>query len=221
MNDCLSLVVPVRDAEGTLVDQIHHLLDLLPDLTSRFEILVVDDGSSDHTVDLARDLARQYPQVKLLRHAVPLGTAAAIRTALKEAGSEMVLVLEQAGPVRAADLRQLWSLRIDSQSASPPPPRMQYPPEGAAPRAAAEESVRCGNLRLVRRSSVSGHAADDAAEWVWDQGIATADDPQACGEGAAASMSSPARTFREHLRRLLAEQGSEEPAAVDGAAQPQ
>lgn len=215
MNDSLSLVVPVRDAEGTLVGQIHHLLELLPDLTSRFEILVVDDGSSDHTVDLARDLAREYPQVKLLRHAVPLGTAAALRTALKAAGGETIVVLEEAGPVRAADLRQLWSLRVDAQSAGPPPPRMNRWPETPQPPGAAG-SVRCGNLRLVCRSSVA-RSAGDVTEWRWDEGLPAAGGLSADGEGASATMSPPAQTFREHLHRLLAELRPDEPEAVDSA----
>jgi hypothetical protein len=216
VNDSLSLVVPVRDAEGTLVDQIHHLLDLLPDLTSRFEILVVDDGSSDHTVDLARDLARQYPQVKLLRHAVPLGTDASIRTALKAAGGETVLVLEEAGPVRAADLRQLWSLRIDAQSAGPPPPRMNRRPE-VSHLGPLDASVRCGNLRLVRRTSALSCTATDAPQWLWNDKPAEGAPP---GEGTDTSMSAPTRTFREHLRRLLAEQAADEPAEVEGTPRP-
>lgn len=219
MNDSLSLVVPVRDAEGTLVDQIHHLLDLLPDLTSRFEILVVDDGSSDHTVDLARDLARQYPQVKLLRHAVPLGTPAAIRTALKAAGGQTILVVEEAGPVRAADLRQLWSLRIDPQSASPPPPRMGRRPE-ALPGGGVDDSVCCGNLRLVRRSTELANVATEATAWRWDEGLSAAEGASGPSEGSDASMSPPARTFREHLRRLLAEQASDEAAEVGSTPRP-
>jgi hypothetical protein len=213
------MVVPVRDAEGTLVDQIHHLLDLLPDLTHRFEILVVDDGSSDHTVDLARDLARQYPQVKLLRHVVPLGMPAAIRTALKAAGGDTVVVLEEAGPVRAADLRQLWSLRIDAEAAGPPPPRMNRRPQGDL-HLGVGESVRCGNLRLLCRP-LTASPATDATEWLWDGELPVADSPHASGEGRSATMSPPARTFRDHLRRLLAEQGADESAACDNAAQPQ
>ena len=80
MNDTLSVILPVRNAEATLAGQIGRLLDTLPDLSPRFEVIVVDDGSSDHTADLAEDLAREYPQIKLARHAKALGIVPAIET---------------------------------------------------------------------------------------------------------------------------------------------
>lgn len=220
MNDSLSMIVPVRDAEGTLVAQIHHLLDLLPDLTCRFEILVVDDGSSDHTVDLARDLAREYPQVKLLRHAVPLGRSAAIRTALNVASGGTILVQEDAGPVRAADLRRLWSLRVDAQSASPPPPRMGRRGEALQPHPSTEEeSLCCGNLRLLRRDP--GLEGPTLAGAGWEHRLPLPDEECDAAGGRTETVASPTRTFREHLRRLLAESPAEEPATLDNVARPQ
>jgi glycosyltransferase involved in cell wall biosynthesis len=113
VNDSLSIIIPVRDAEATLTEQVHHLLDLLPDLTSRFEIVVVDDGSSDHTADVARDLARQYPQLRLICHAEMCGRDAAVRTGLVNSQGETVLVQEDFAFVSPTNLRRLWALRHD------------------------------------------------------------------------------------------------------------
>jgi len=113
VNDSLSIIVPVRDAEATLSEQVHHLLDLLPDLTSRFEIVVVDDGSTDHTLEIARDLTRKYPQLRLLHHPESRGRAAAIKTGLARAQGQTVLVQEDTAALSPTDLRRLWSLRND------------------------------------------------------------------------------------------------------------
>jgi len=113
VNDSLSIIIPVRDAEATLSEQIHHLLDLLPDLTSRFEVVVVDDGSTDHTADVARDLARQYPQLRLICHPEARGRDMAVKTGLAIAGGQTVLVKEDAAAISSSDLRRLWSLRHD------------------------------------------------------------------------------------------------------------
>ena len=113
MNDTLSIIVPVRNAEGTLPSQVQDLLELLPDLTSRFEILVVDDASTDQTAEVGRELARQFPQLRVLRHGEPLGREAAIKTGVARALGQTLLVQESSSALSPTDLRRLWSLRHD------------------------------------------------------------------------------------------------------------
>jgi glycosyltransferase involved in cell wall biosynthesis len=113
VDDSLSIIVPVRDAEATLSEQVGQLLDVLPDLTSRFEIIVVDDGSIDHTVEAARDLERKYPQLRLICHAQSRGIAAAVKSGLQRALGQTVLVKEDRAALSPTDLRRLWSLRSD------------------------------------------------------------------------------------------------------------
>ena len=113
MDDSLSIIVPVRDAQASIWDQVYYLLDLLPDLTSRFEIIVVDDASRDQTAEIAGDLAREYPQVKLLVHSDQRGLAHAAKTGLAAANGQIILVQEDMAAVSANDLRRLWSLRHD------------------------------------------------------------------------------------------------------------
>ncbi len=115
MNDSLSVIVPVRNAEAHLRRQAHQLLELLPDLTDDFEVVIVDDGSTDHTADAARELAREYPQLRLIGHSEPRGREVAIKTGLSVAQGQTVLVQEDFADVSPTDLRRLWSLRHDSK----------------------------------------------------------------------------------------------------------
>ena len=61
----LSIVLPVHNAEKTLAVKVAQLLDILPDLTTSFEILVINDGSTDHTDEVAYEIAREYPHLTL------------------------------------------------------------------------------------------------------------------------------------------------------------
>jgi polyisoprenyl-phosphate glycosyltransferase len=122
VHDSLSIIVPVRNAEATLTQQVEHLLEVLPDLTSRFEIVVVDDGSEDHTVELARDLACEYPQLRLIRHNQQRGMPTAIKTGLQWAQGQTVLVQENPETPSPTDLRRLWSLRHDRPASTTPIP---------------------------------------------------------------------------------------------------
>lgn len=117
MTDSLSILIPVRNAESSLAAQVEHLLDVLPELTPRFEILVIDDGSTDHTPELARELARAYPQLRLIRHTQPRGAEATIQTGLRWAQGQTVLVQEDPAALSATELRRLWSLRREPAAA--------------------------------------------------------------------------------------------------------
>ncbi len=52
----LSLIIPVRNAEQSLAQDVARILDVLPELTKNFEVLIVDQDSTDHTREIAEDL---------------------------------------------------------------------------------------------------------------------------------------------------------------------
>jgi hypothetical protein len=121
VTDSLSVLVPVRNAESSITTQVDNLLEMLPELTSRFEVLVIDDGSTDQTVELIRELALRYPQLRLIRHTQPRGAEATIQTGLQWAQGQTVFVQEDPAALSATDLRRLWSLRERPAATRPRP----------------------------------------------------------------------------------------------------
>src|SRR5438552_17109738 len=78
----LSMVVPLYNEEENLphlFKAIFNVLSADPDFS---ELLLVDDGSSDNTAALARELAFREPRIRLIRHQRNRGLGAAIRTGL-------------------------------------------------------------------------------------------------------------------------------------------
>jgi glycosyltransferase involved in cell wall biosynthesis len=102
----LGIVLPVCNVESDLRRNVHYLLDTVPDMVSRFELMIVDDGSTDSTEEVAQELAREYPQIRVVRHAESLGPDAAVESALPLLESEVVYVHRQNEPFKATDLRK-------------------------------------------------------------------------------------------------------------------
>jgi glycosyltransferase involved in cell wall biosynthesis len=109
----LSVLLPVRNAQKAIASQIAELLDLLPELTERFEILVIDDASTDETAQVARELSIEYPQVRVICHEEPRGLDSAVASGMNHSTAEVVLVQESRRRPNFGELQRLWSLRND------------------------------------------------------------------------------------------------------------
>jgi glycosyltransferase involved in cell wall biosynthesis len=55
-----------------------------------FEILVVDDGSTDRTAEIGRELEQRWPEVKLIRHGRNLGPGSAILTGIRNSTKDVI-----------------------------------------------------------------------------------------------------------------------------------
>jgi cellulose synthase/poly-beta-1,6-N-acetylglucosamine synthase-like glycosyltransferase len=104
----LSVLYPVHNSENLLDQRLHELLEVLPELTSQFEIVVVDDASQDETTEVARELSMCYPQISVYRHRVGLGVEATLRSALGFASGDVLFVRDAACQLNLHELPKLW-----------------------------------------------------------------------------------------------------------------
>ncbi len=85
---CLSVVIPAYNEEATIARVIRRLIALV----NLLEIVVVDDGSRDRTFQIASELGRQYPEVRVLRQARNAGKTAALKAGFAATRGDIVLV---------------------------------------------------------------------------------------------------------------------------------
>jgi len=88
----LTVLLPVYNVESTLTADVTEVLDVASDLTERFELVIIDDGSADATSEVIDELTRFYPQVRSVRHGEHRGRDEAIRTGLEHSTGEMILL---------------------------------------------------------------------------------------------------------------------------------
>jgi cellulose synthase/poly-beta-1,6-N-acetylglucosamine synthase-like glycosyltransferase len=91
----LTVLLPVQDAQATLADTVTEVLEMAADLSDRIELVIIDDGSTDATSEVADELSRRYPQVRSIRHGKPLGRDAALRAGMAKSRGEVVFVRDE------------------------------------------------------------------------------------------------------------------------------
>lgn len=89
----ISVVVPAYNEEENLPVLVHRLMTVLEPYES-YEILIVDDGSSDQTRHVLRQLSRAYPVVRFLSFSRNFGHQMALRAGYDHARGDAVICLD-------------------------------------------------------------------------------------------------------------------------------
>jgi glycosyltransferase involved in cell wall biosynthesis len=102
----LSVVIPCYNEEKTLEECVDDVLSI-QDESLALELIVVDDGSTDGSLQLAEGLASRVAGLVLLRHEENQGKGAALRTGLRAVTGDFVAVQDADREYDPADLKDL------------------------------------------------------------------------------------------------------------------
>ena len=89
--ESLSVVVPAYNEEASLEGLVREILAVLQARFSEFEVVIVNDGSTDATGRIADELAGDRPEVKVAHHETNQGSGMAIRTGIGAAQCDLVM----------------------------------------------------------------------------------------------------------------------------------
>ena len=111
----LSVVIPVlneADNVGPLADEVRAALDG----RLAWEIVFVDDGSTDPTAERVRALSGADPRIRLVRHRARCGQSAAVRTGVGAAAAPWIATLDGDGQNDPADIPALWAVATAAEA---------------------------------------------------------------------------------------------------------
>lgn len=90
VNPCtLSLIVPCYNEELTLTHCVERILNLRSEQL-KLEVIIVDDCSSDKSLEIAHALKREHSEVMVLHHEINQGKGAALRSGFRHASGDFV-----------------------------------------------------------------------------------------------------------------------------------
>jgi dolichol-phosphate mannosyltransferase len=113
-NPTISVVIPsLNEAENIepLVGEIMAVSARIPLL----EIIYVNDGSTDNTVDVLTTLRHRVPQIRVLNHDKKSGQSAAMMTGARAARGDLVVTMDGDGQNDPADIPKLYNAFLNNQ----------------------------------------------------------------------------------------------------------
>ena len=113
----LSVVIPLYNEQenvAPLLKEIHAALQGVD-----YEIVCVDDGSSDETLLRLRNLRGSSQRVRIVRHLQKSGQSTAVRTGALHAHGRWIATLDGDGQNDPADIPRLFTRIVDSPASTP------------------------------------------------------------------------------------------------------
>ena len=101
----LSVVIPAYNEEERLRKFVPGIVEFLRSKGQPFEIVVVDDGSRDGTGQVARELAKTYPMLRLIELHPNRGKGGAVKAGMLDARGQYVMFTDadQSTPITEVD----------------------------------------------------------------------------------------------------------------------
>ena len=113
-----SIVIPVCNEEesiGTLINEIDNALNG----EYQHEIIVVDDGSTDNTLEVLLEMKQDLATLRIIKHLQNSGQSTAVRTGVQYAKSPWIATLDGDGQNDPADIPKLYDELINNQNSDP------------------------------------------------------------------------------------------------------
>ncbi len=108
----VSIVIPMHNESGAVDDLLAGIAQAASALNT-FEIIAIDDGSTDDTLARLQSAQSIHPYLRILSHETAAGQSAAVHSGVKAAQADICCTLDGDGQNPPENLPKLWSILLD------------------------------------------------------------------------------------------------------------
>jgi len=109
----LSIIIPARNEADNLKECISKIYKELTDHSIDFEILVIDDGSTDNTIDVMKKISQSFASVTFISNLGENGFGRAVRIGLENYSGDAVAIMMADLSDSPQDLVNYWNQLLD------------------------------------------------------------------------------------------------------------
>ncbi len=109
----ISAFFPAYNDGGTIGSLVVSTLSTLAELTDDYEVIVVENGSTDYTVEVLQELEKQYSHFKALTHREALGYGGALRVGFAACSKELIFYTDGDAQYDPREVKQLLATLRD------------------------------------------------------------------------------------------------------------
>ena len=106
----LSVFFPAYNDGGTIASMVIRSVQVASTLTADYDVVVINDGSTDSTTEILDELARLYPNVvRIVHHERNRGYGGALRSGFATASKDLIFYTDGDAQYDPAEMRLLWA----------------------------------------------------------------------------------------------------------------
>lgn len=104
----LSVFFPAYNDAGSIGKLVGDAISILPRLTDDYEVIVINDGSTDDTGEVLNGLVKKHERLRVITHATNRGYGAALKTGFNTASKDLVFYTDGDGQYDVSELPLLF-----------------------------------------------------------------------------------------------------------------
>ena len=103
----LSLFFPAYNEEGNIKNTVEKAIPILKNIASKYELLIVDDGSKDKTGEIADKLAEEYSFIQVIHHCSNQGYGEALKSGFYNSKYQWIVFIDSDGQFDFSEVTKL------------------------------------------------------------------------------------------------------------------